>query len=309
MQVVTRASELHHDTQAVSVAIGMFDGVHLGHQSLLRMSLQDARQHHGLAVAITFDRHPNYVLAPERAPPALQTLDHRLALFEAQGLEAAVVISFDTAFSRVSAVDFARNLVSDLAPVTSICVGQGFTFGHQRLGDIALLESLQSELGYSTRILTPVRRDGRVIRSTWIRELVAAGQLQEAAALLGRPYSVAGRVVQGDHLGHQLGFPTANLDVTELLLPPHGVYAARACVAGETHSAVLNVGLRPTLTQPVPALRFEVHLLDFDDDLYGKTLEVTPHHHLRLEQRFDSLDALRHQIHQDILQARSALTP
>jgi len=309
MQVVTRVSALHHGTQAVSVAIGMFDGVHLGHQRLLRMSLEDARQRHGLAVALTFDRHPNCVVAPERAPPALQTLDHRLSLLEAQGVDAAVVIPFDDAFSRVSAEAFARNLVSDLAPLTSICVGQGFTFGHRRSGDVALLESLQRELRYTVRVLPPVCQDERAIRSTWIRELVAAGRLREAASLLGRPYSVAGRVVQGDRLGRELGFPTANLDVTDLVLPPYGVYAAHAHVAGGSYTAVLNLGLRPTLAQPVPTPRFEVHLLDFDGDLYGQTLEVTIRHHLRPEQRFDSLDALRHQIQQDILQARSILAP
>jgi riboflavin kinase/FMN adenylyltransferase len=287
----------------------MFDGVHLGHQSLLRMCLEDARRHSGLATAITFDRHPNFVVAPDRAPPALQTLEHRLTLFEALGIEAAVVIPFDEVFSRVPAVHFVKDLVSTLAPVASICVGQGFTFGHRRSGNVALLESLQQELSYVTRVLPPVCRSQRAVRSTWIRELVAAGQFNEVAELLGRPYSIASRVARGDGLGRQLGFPTANLDVGDLALPPHGVYAAEARLAGQTHSAVLNLGVRPTLKHPTPTLRFEVHLLDFNNDLYGQTLEIIPRRHLRPEQRFESLNALRRQIEADILQARSILTP
>lgn len=309
MQVVHRASELHHGSQAVSVAIGMFDGVHLGHQQLLRMSLDDARHHHGLAVALTFDQHPNRVIAPDRTPPALQTLDHRLALLKAQGMDAAVVIPFDDAFSRVPAVDFAKNLVNELAPVSSICVGQGFTFGHRRSGNIALLESLQEQLHFTTRVLPPVCHGERVIRSTWIRELVAGGRLSETAALLGRPYSVCGRVIQGDRLGRQLGFPTANLDVAELVLPPCGVYAAHARVDECCYPAVLNLGLRPTLARPTPTLRFEVHLLDYEGDLYNRPLEVTPRQHLRPEIRFASLDALRSQIERDIARARSLLIP
>lgn len=309
MQIVDRTDQLQHHLRPVSVTLGMFDGVHLGHQRLIQLALDDARDHDGLAVAVTFDRHPNLVLAPDRAPPALQTLEHRLDQLAKLGLDATVVIPFDQTFSRLAPAAFVHGLVRDLGRVVSICVGHGFTFGHRRTGNVALLEQLGQTLGYRTRVLPPVTIQGTVIRSTRIRQLVANGSFAEAGALLGRTYSIAARVVPGDRLGRQLGFPTANLDVAGLVLPPAGVYAARIVLGSGLQPAVLNLGHRPTLAQATPTLRFEVHLLDYEGDLYGRVLEVMFHERLRPEQRFPSIDALRHQIHTDILHARSVLAP
>jgi riboflavin kinase / FMN adenylyltransferase len=309
MQVVQQTSELQLHHRPVSVTLGIFDGVHLGHQRLLQLALDDAHDHQGLAIAVTFDRHPNHTLAPDRAPPALQTLEHRLALLERLGLDAAVVIPFNQTFSQLDPATFVRNLVRDLGRLVSICIGQGFTFGHRRAGNVDLLKQLGHELGYITRALAPVTLDHTVIRSTRIRELVAHGQLTQAGALLGRPYSVAGRVVHGDHLGRQIGFPTANLDVAGLVLPPTGVYTARVRLGPILHPAILNLGRRPTLDAANPPLRLEVHLLDFEGDLYGELLEVVFHDRLRPEQRFASLDALRAQIRADVDRARTDLAP
>jgi riboflavin kinase / FMN adenylyltransferase len=309
MQVVEEARELQLNHRPVSVTLGIFDGVHLGHQRLVQLALEDARQHHGLAVAVTFDRHPNYTLAPDRAPLALQTLEHRLAVLERLGLDAAIVIPFDQPFSQLPPEAFVRSLHRDLGRLLSICIGHGFTFGHRRTGNVDLLEQLGRELGYVTRALAPVTLGQTVIRSTRIREMVANGQLAEAGALLGRSYSVAARVIHGDHLGRQLGFPTANLKVDGLVLPPAGVYSALVQHGPHLRPAVLNLGRRPTLATAQAWLRLEVHLLDYEGDLYGRFLEVVFREYLRPEQRFDSLDGLRHQIHKDIGRARSGLAP
>lgn len=307
MQVVSRASEVVTRGLPVSVAIGMFDGVHLGHQRLLRLAIDDARDRPGLAVAVTFDRHPNAIVAPHQTPPSLQTIEHRLALLRALGLDAVVLIPFDAAFSRIQPETFIRHLARDLGEISTVCVGQGFTFGHHRSGNVSLLQSLGLILGYTTHELSAVCLNGVPIRSTRIREHVAQGELEAAGTLLGRPYSVAGRVVHGDHLGRQLGVATANLDLAHLLLPPHGVYAAYAVIEAVPRPAILNIGVRPTLNQPKPSRRIETHVLDFEGELYDRLLEVIPLAHLRPERKFPSLEALRQQIQTDIAQARTEL--
>jgi riboflavin kinase/FMN adenylyltransferase len=288
----------------VCLAIGFFDGVHLGHQQIIRQTITDARQHDGAAVVITFDRHPNSIVAPAHVPPLIYSLEQKIRTIRRLGPEALLLISFDPDFSHQTGEAFVRALASQFHGIQSICVGADFVFGHRRSGNVALLRKLGSELGFFVHGMAAVSLDGKAISSTRIRERVLAGDLDAAGQMLGRAYSISSRVIEGDKLGRTLGFPTANLDIAGLVLPPCGVYAATVQAGGGTHHAVLNIGHRPTLNNPAPPLRFEAHILDFTGDLYGREMEVTPIKKLRDEQKFCSLDELKSQIARDIQAAR-----
>ena len=253
---------------------------------------------------LTFDRHPNTVVAPSRLPPLVYSLPQKLRAIESLGAEKLLLIHFDKAFSEQTGEDFVRGLANGLGHIQSLCVGASFVFGHKRGGNVELLRRLGAELKFTVHGMAAVSLDGRAVSSTRIREAIRAGDLDRVSQMLGRAYSLAGTVVRGDGLGHQLGFPTANLDVTGLALPPHGVYAVHAEAGGKTHRAVLNIGLRPTLQNPSPQLRVEAHLIDFTGDLYGQEMEVAFVDKLRPETRFPSLAELRAQIARDILEAQ-----
>jgi riboflavin kinase / FMN adenylyltransferase len=305
MNVIREPSELKPGSQKVCLAIGMFDGVHLGHQQVIRRAITDARQHDGLAVIVTFDRHPASVLAPERAPGLIYSLPQKLRSIEALGADTVWLIHFDEAFSRIEPEDFVRQMHRAFGAIYSISVGGSFKFGHERKGNVALLSKLGEELQFTVHGLSAVSLDDEPVSSTRVRQAVRNGQFDAAAQMLGRPYSLSGTVVEGDRLGATLGFPTANIDVTGLVLPPAGVYVVRARTGGEMHRAVANIGRRPTLQQPERATRVEVHLLEFDGNLYGNELEITFVEKLREEQRFPSLDALKEQIAKDIATAQA----
>jgi riboflavin kinase/FMN adenylyltransferase len=304
VQVIHHASELAGSHRKVCLAIGVFDGVHLGHQQIIRQTIADAQQHETAAVVVTFDRHPNVIVAPDRVPPLIYSRAQKMRVIRKLGADALLEIVFDQEFSRQTGEQFIRSLARDLGRIQSICVGAEFVFGHKRSGDVALLKTLGSEIGFQVHGLAAVALDGQTVSSTRIREAVRAGDFDAASQMLGRAYSLAGQVVRGDQLGHQLGFPTANLDTTGLLLPGNGIYAAHALVAETSHRAVLNIGVRPTVNQPPPAPRLEVHLLDFSGDLYGQEIEVTFAAKLRDEQKFASLDDLKAQIARDIAGAQ-----
>jgi riboflavin kinase / FMN adenylyltransferase len=304
VRVIHTPNELRAAPQPACAAIGVFDGLHLGHQAVLRRALDDARACVGAAAAVTFDRHPNAIVAPERTPLLIQSLSQRLQGLEKLGFDATWLIPFDRAFSQIPAETFIRDLVRGFGPVRSLSVGATFTFGYQRRGNLALLQQLGSELGFTVHGVGPVALDGQTISSTRIREAIDQGDLEAARSLLGRPYSVAGRVLRGAQLGRQIGVPTANLDVSGLVLPPTGVYIGSAIIRTTRHPAVLNLGHRPTVKSTTLGLHFEVHLLDFSGDLYDAEVEVVLHQHLRAERSFPSMHALRDQIQADIAAAR-----
>ena len=304
MKLLRHAHELDRGRRKTSLAIGLFDGVHLGHQQVIRQAVADARQHEGLSVIVTFDAHPNTVVAPTRVPPLLQSLPQKLRAIAALEADATLLLRFDEALSQQPAEEFIRSLAHDLHPLASLCVGAGFTFGHRRGGNVQLLEALGGELGFAVHGLASIALSGEAVSSTRIRDAVRDGDFDSAGQMLGRPYSLAGEVVRGDARGRELDFPTANLDITGLLLPPHGVYAAHAAVAGRTHRAAVNIGVRPTLASPAPRLMVEAHLLNFTGDLYGQEIELTFVEKLRDEQRFASLDELKQQIASDTARAR-----
>lgn len=309
MKLVHAASELRALDRKICVTIGTFDGVHLGHQQIIRQTVADARQRDGIALVVTFDSHPASVVAPQRAPGLIQTVAQKLRVISSLGPDALLLLHFDRAFSEQTGEQFIRSLVRDLGTMSSICVGHNFVFGHNRTGDVALLKRLGEELQFSVNSIAPVSLDGLPVSSTRIREAIRAGNLEAAGRMLGRAFTLAGRVVQGDGIGRQLGFPTANLDVAGLVLPPNGVYAAHAQVGNERHRAVLNIGLRPTLHRKTPQLTVEVHLLDFSGDLYGRQIEITFLSRLRDEEKFASTAELKAQIARDVAGARRLFQP
>ena len=330
MNVIHSANELGNGSRKTCLAIGVFDGVHLGHQQIIRQTVADARQHDAIALVITFDRHPSTVVAPERVPSLIYSLPQKLGAIESLGTDTLLLIHFDRAFSGQTGEVFIRGLARDLGIIQSLCVGSDFVFGHQRSGNVALLKKLGDELGFTVHGLAAVSLDNQIVSSTRIREAIRAGNLDAASQMLGRPYAISGRVVAGDGVGRKLGFPTANLDATGLVLPPNGVYAVHVrCRTGvapvsnqspalaeqkdgdrrdacptTTHRAVLNIGLRPTLQNPTPQISVEAHLLDFTGDLYGQELEIEIGEKLRDEQKFGSLEELKAQIARDIAEAK-----
>jgi riboflavin kinase / FMN adenylyltransferase len=304
MLIIHAANELNPAGRKVCLAIGFFDGVHLGHQQIIRQTITDARQHDAVSLVVTFDRHANTVVAPGRVPPLIYSLPQKLRAIESLGPDALLLMNFDKALSEQTGEAFVRALARDLGHIQSLCVGANFVFGYKRGGNVALLGSLGAELKFVVHGMAAISLDGQAVSSTRIREAIRAGDLDGVSQMLGRGYSIAGTVVRGDGLGHQLGFPTANLDATGLVLPPHGVYAVLAEVGGKRHRAVLNIGLRPTLKDPNPQLRVEAHLVDFAGDVYGQELEVAFIEKLRAEKQFASLAELRQQIAQDILDAQ-----
>lgn len=304
MLTLRSPAELPAAPGGVCVALGMFDGVHLGHQHVIRQAQVDARILGARSVVATFDPHPLSVVAPAKAPRLLQTLSQRLRAIEGQGIDAVLVLPFDAELSRVPGEEFVRRLAAGFGRLRSFTVGQGFHFGHQRSGNVPLLRALGRELGFVVHPMAPVSIGSEVVSSTRVRTALREGRLSLVAELLARPYAVSGRVMTGDRLGRQLGFPTANLEVTGLELPPTGVYAGRVRLDGRDHLAAMNLGRRPTLREREPALRCEVHLLDYHGDLYGRDLEVEVVRLLRPERSFSGLEALREQIARDVAEVR-----
>jgi riboflavin kinase/FMN adenylyltransferase len=307
MKLAASARELRLASKP-SLAIGFFDGVHLGHQQIIRQAVADAQQHNTAAVVLTFDQHPSTVVAPHHVPPLIQGREQRVQSIAALGPDALLMLPFTEEFSRQPAESFVRTLASELRGIHSVCIGSNFHFGHRRSGNLEVLRALGEEIGFTVHGVASVGLDGTAISSTRIREAIQAGRLDEAGQMLGRPWSIAGKIVRGDARGRALGFPTANLSVAGLALPPYGVYAAQAVVAGHRHAAVVNLGVRPTVTGGVAAPQLEAHLLGFTGDLYAQDLEVIPVRYLRGERRFESLEDLRRHIGKDVEQARRLLS-
>lgn len=309
MLVARTPTELPRPAHGLCLALGLFDGVHLGHQHVLRHALAHATTLAGASVALTFDPHPLAVVCPDRAPRLLQPLPQRLRALQSLRLDATLVIPFTTSLASLTGDEFIRGLLREAGTVRSLSVGEGFQFGHRRSGNVQLLRELGATLGFHVHVAPPVSLGGEVVSSSRIRQYLRDGQLDQASELLGRPYALSGVVVRGDQLGRSLGFPTANLEISGLELPPNGVFAVRVrrLATDSDHPAVLNLGVRPTLARSEGELRFEVHLLDFEGDLYGEELEVTFVERLRDERRFPGPDALRVQIATDITAARAIL--
>jgi riboflavin kinase/FMN adenylyltransferase len=293
----------------LALAIGNFDGVHRGHQALLRAVSARARAHDAIPAVLTFTPHPAKLFAPDRAPPLIMSLTRRLELCAAMGIELAIVEPFTPAFAAIEADAFVRDVLARDIGVRDVVVGYDFSFGRGRAGDASRLRTLGSALAIDVEVVPPVAIDGQPCSSTAIRALVAQGRTADAAPLLGRPFELQGRVVRGAARGKTLGFPTANVLPDSELLPKLGIYAARATIldgplGGTTRSAAVSVGKNTTFTD-ADAVSVEAYLLDFDGDLYDRRLRLEIGERLRDEQRFDSIDALIAQISADVARVRA----
>lgn len=306
MLIRKRLEDLPELGVPLHLALGVFDGVHVGHQTVIARAVAAAAREGGLAGLLTFDPHPIRVIAPGKAPTALlETLEHKARVVAELGLQLFVPLHFDLEFAKMEASEFIGKLM--VAPVRTIAVGEDWRFGHNRSGDVTFLEMEARRRGFKLEAVPPVMHDGERISSTRIRQAIRDGNLEAAEQMLGRPYQVTGVVLEGKKLGRSLGFPTANLATGPAQLPPDGVWAVHAVLAnGQKRDGVANLGMRPTVHGTSRLL--EVHLFDFSDDLYGQELEVRFLKHLRDEIKFSSVDALRLQIQRDAEQARQVLT-
>jgi len=305
--VLHAISELATVPGPVYVAIGVFDGVHLGHRSVLLRALADAQAGHGTVVAVTFDPHPAKVLRPHKAPRLLTATEHKLRLFRDLGIETTLIIPFTVEFADMLSEDFVHQLHAACRPLREICVGHQWCFGRGRKGNLEMLGRMGDRLGYDEVGVPAVTVDGEVVSSTAIRAAVEKGDLDHVARLLGRRYSILGTVKRGDQIGRSIGFPTANLSAHNEQFPPNGVYAVTALWRDRLLKGVVNLGVRPTVASATGERLLELHLFDFDQEIYGEDIEVTFLSCLRPEKKFPTLEALKAQITLDVAEARRVL--
>lgn len=281
------------------LTLGVFDGLHLGHQLIIRTVVERARALGAVPTVITFDPHPRAVLHPESAPPLLQTFDQKIEAFGVLGIEQTIVVRFNKAFSQIRAEDFLRDVVAERLQAREVYLGRGFAFGHNREGNITLLKEASGRLGFYADEVPEVRLRRARISSSRIRELLSEGRVNLARRMLGRPYGVEGRVVRGRERGRTLGFPTANLHPQNRVIPRSGVYVTATLIEGAWRRSVTNVGTRPTFESGAePSV--ETFVINWSGDLYGDVVRVRFLHRLRDERKFDSIEDLRLQISKDL---------
>ena len=307
MQILRSISELSGLPGPVFLAIGVFDGVHLGHRAVISTSTQHAKEVDGTPVVVTFDPHPAKVLRPDSAPHLLTATQHKIALIRDLGVAHLLVQNFNREFAATPPEEFVEQLVTKAKPLREICVGHEWSFGKGRAGNLALLKQLGAAHGFNVVGVQAVTVNGEVVSSTAIRRAVAEGDLVKATQMLGREYTILGTVKAGDKLGRKLGFPTANISAHSEQFPPNGVYVAEARLAGTLYRGVANLGYRPTVSSGNPERLLELHLFDLNKEFYGEEVEVRFLRYLRPEQRFESVDALAAQIARDVQVARESL--
>lgn len=289
------------------LALGNFDGLHRGHLKIIERVRRGALERGGTPMAMTFDPHPSRIVRPDKAPPLLMTKEQRLDALARAGMHAVAVVRFTPELSRWDPETFVRVALVEWLRVAEVWVGANFLFGHERSGTFTVLRTLGQRYGFRADKIDPVRYKEFVVSSTRIRRLVTEGKVDEAAALLGHQFYIDGVVVDGKHRGREIGFPTANLQTDNELLPPNGVYATTVTVDEVVHPSVTNVGVRPTFGDST-ATTVEAHLLDFNADLYGRRLRLGFVQRLRDERKFADVDALRAQIAADRLHAERLFT-
>lgn len=295
------------------ITIGAYDGVHRGHQAVIAQVRQLAESLGCQSVVVTFDRHPASVVRPESAPKLLTDMEQKLELLAATGVDATCVVRFDEQKAQMTADQFAREILIDGLGTKAIVVGEDFHFGYRRQGNVQMLRSLGSELGFRVEPVKLIARPDGVeepVSSTAIRRALAGGQVETAAQLLGRPFEIRGEVVHGDQRGRTIGFPTANITVPQAMcLPADGVYAGRYIdEQSRTYMCAVNLGRRPTFVERSDHSLLEAHLLDFTGDLYGQRARVTFEKFLRSERKFDGLESLRTQLADDVAAVRNTLS-
>jgi riboflavin kinase/FMN adenylyltransferase len=305
MEIIDDLSSVNLNDDTI-ITVGAFDGVHRGHQHLIQQMVEEARQTKRLAGLITFYPDPSAVLSPYNPTRYLSTPGEKAALLERLGLDILAILSFDQEMAQTSARDFIGRVRRHLH-MAELWVGEDFALGRAREGDVEALRAIGQELGFTVRVIGPLTWQGQIISSTHIRSLLLKGKVRQAAQLLGRYPSLAGEVVRGSQRGHCLGFPTANLEVREeRVIPADGIYAVYARLGEERHQGVANVGVRPSF-EIGGARIVEVHILDFEETIYGCDLVVEFVERLRDERRYANVEDLKAQIEQDVVQARRIL--
>jgi len=307
MELLNEIDSLNAISGPTYLAIGVFDGLHKGHQEVIGCAVDAASRAGGTALVITFDPHPRTVLSSGSVPRLLTSTRHKMVLLERLGVDHVLMIHFDESFAHLPADEFVTQLVNSCQDLRQITVGSDWSFGYQRSGDLALLIRMGNELSFDVVGVQPVCVDGDVISSTSIRQSVEIGDFTEVEKLLGRNYTVLGTVVEGNQLGRTIGYPTANLSVHNEQLPPSGVYAvivARDSGKESKYVGLANLGYRPTVESEKGRRLLEVFLLEFDEDIYGEDLEITFVKFIRNEKEFEGLDDLKIQIAVDEGQVR-----
>jgi len=305
MKVLRRESAFNCSSRPV-ITLGNFDGIHLGHQKILKSVRRRSRALGAPALVYTFDPHPLKVVAPEKCPPLILGIEDKTALMEEAGMDYLVLASFTRELAAMSPEDFARNIIARALGAREVFVGDNFSFGRARSGTVERLRDLGRGLGFTVTAVPTCRRGGSVVSSSRIRRLITSGDVSQAAGLLGRPYFIRGRVVRGEAMGRKLGFPTANVKPSSELIPGTGVYAAMAELKGRRHRAMVNIGTRPTFNGRRQTI--EVHILDFGENVYGRDISVAFMSRLRDERAFSDREALIQQMERDRLRAEKVLS-
>ena len=307
MKIFEGASEIKEKLENPVVAIGNFDGVHLGHQAIFRKVIERANKIGGLSVVYTFDPHPLKVLQPDRFFPLITTREEKERVIEWTGIDVLISEKFTKEFSQLSTDEFVRDVLCDKVQAKEVYIGPDYRFGRGREGTTELLKSLGENCGLKIGILENVKVDGVEVRSTVIRNCVLEGKVREAAKFLGRGYTLGGKVVEGTAQGKKMGIPTANLQPIKDLYPQSGIFAVKVIVEDDYLKGVLNIGTNPTF--PEKEFSLEVHILDFDRDIYGSNIEIVFVDKIREEKKFETPELLVEQIKEDITKARRILNP
>lgn len=306
MQTYYNLESIPELSQNSVVTFGVFDGLHIGHQDVLKKARVIAESDKLVSILLGFYPHPLTFLAPDKCPPVLMCLPKRIEILENMGIDITVFINFDQRIASMSPETFVNNILLELCRANHVVVGYACQFGKDREGNAQLLESFGQQFDFGVSVVPPTQLNGLPVHSTRIRQAIARGDLGLASQLLGRIYSLSGTIVRGDGRGKKFGFPTANIQTGEQLCPPNGVYAIRANLAGRLLDGVLNIGVRPTFNGT--EFQVETHLFDFDDIVYGETIEVSFIEKIRSERKFPNIPALVQQIHRDIAAANEILT-
>jgi riboflavin kinase / FMN adenylyltransferase len=306
MEIIRVREKIYQNFNAPSVALGNFDGVHLGHQEILRRTVETAHGKGREAVVYTFDPHPRLVLNTVPEVPRITTPSERADILEHLGIDVLILAEFTKEFAAQSAEDFVLNVLVEELGIRHLFIGENYRFGKGRAGTPQTLKKMAPELGFVVHVVPPVKIDDSVVSSSRIRDHLMRGEIRRANVLLGREFTIEGRVIHGHHRGKGLGFPTANIRPEVKLHPPEGVYAVYCRIGESVHLGVMNIGYNPTFKDR--RVSYEVHILDFDQDLYGETIRVYLEDRLRQEMTFESVDDLKAQISRDIERGREMLT-
>ncbi|MBU4312039.1 MAG: bifunctional riboflavin kinase/FAD synthetase [Candidatus Omnitrophica bacterium] len=299
MKKISNLYKLHNP----AAAIGVFDGVHRGHQKILKRLVREAALSRRKSLVITFFPHPRRVLDPKSNVPSLISLGHRIRLIKDLGVDLLLVVRFKKSIAMMTPEDFIKKILTQKLNIKSLVVGKNFLFGSKGKGDFHSLKKLSKVYGFKLVGIEPVRLKGETISSTRIRKKIEGGDLKNAALMLGRPVTVLGTVVRGRGIGKKIGFPTANIDPHHEVIPPSGVYAVDVEIYNKNFRGILNIGTRPTFSGDIdPSI--EIHIFNFKNKLYGRDLEIIFKRKIRNERRFGSIEALQKQIKLDILRAR-----